>query len=50
MMLNKEILNITSDSLTEDAFLHGLFAYLNILQDISAQFIDKMTNVIEDKI
>ena len=50
MALNKEILNITRENLTEDEFLHGVFAYLNTLQDISAQFIDRMTKVIEDKI
>lgn len=50
MALNKEILNITRENITEDEFLHGVFAYLNTLQDISAQFIDRMTNVIEDKI
>ena len=50
MALNKEILNITSEKLNEDEFLHGLFAYLNTLQDISAQFIDKMSEVIEEKI
>ena len=50
MALNKEILNITRDNLTEDEFLHAIFAYLNTLQDISAQFIDRMTEVIESKI
>lgn len=50
MALNKEILNITRENLTEDEFLHGVFAYLNTLQDISAQFIDRMTKVIEDEI
>ena len=50
MALNKEILNITRDNLTEDEFLHAIFAYLNTLQDISAQFIDRMSLVIEDKI
>ena len=34
MSLNKEILNIKRDDLTEDEFLHALFAYLNALQDI----------------
>lgn len=50
MALNKEILNIGRDNLTEDEFLHAIFAYLNTLQDISAQFIDKMTEVIEKEI
>ena len=50
MALNKEILNIKRDDLTEDEFLHAIFAYLNTLQDISAQFIDRMSLVIEDKI
>lgn len=50
MALNKEILNIKRDDLTEDEFLHAVFAYLNTLQDISAQFIDKMSIVIENKI
>jgi hypothetical protein len=50
MSLNKEILNIKRDDLTEDEFLHALFAYLNVLQDISAQFINRMSEVIENKI
>ena len=50
MALNKEILNIKRENLTEAEFLHAIFAYLNTLQDISAQFIDKMSEVIEDKI
>ena len=50
MSLNKEILNIKRDDLTEDEFLHALFAYLNSLQDISAQFINRMSEVIENKI
>ena len=50
MSLNKEILNIKRDDLTEDEFLHALFAYLNALQDISAQFINRMSEVIESKI
>lgn len=50
MALNKEILNIKRDDLTEDEFLHAIFAYLNTLQDISAQFIDRMSEVIENKL
>jgi len=50
MSLNKEILNIKRNDLTEDEFLHALFAYLNTLEDISSQFIDKMSMVIQDKI
>lgn len=42
MMLNKEMLNINRKNLTEEEFLNALFAYLNTLQDISAQFINKM--------
>ena len=49
MTLNKEILNITRENLSEDEFLHGIFAYLNTLGEISAQFIEKMTEVIEEK-
>lgn len=50
MALNKEILNLSRENLTEDEFLHAIFAYLNTLQDISAQFIDKMSLVIENEI
>ena len=50
MTLNKEILNIKREDITEDEFLHALFAYLNTLQDISAQFINRMREVIESKI
>ena len=50
MSLNKEILNVKKEDVTEDEFLHALFAYLNALQDVSAQFIDRMSEVIENKI
>lgn len=50
MALNKEMLNIKRDDLKEDEFLHAIFAYLNTLQDISAQFINRMSEVIENKI
>ena len=50
MALNKEILNIKRDDITEEEFLHAIFAYLNTLQDISAQFIDRMSEVMENKI
>ena len=50
MALNKEILNIKRENLTEAEFLHAVFAYLNALQDVSAQFIDKMTDVINNRI
>ena len=35
--------------LTEEEFLHALFAYLNTLQDISAQFINKMSDTLEKR-
>lgn len=47
MMLNKEMLNINRKNLNEEEFLHALFAYLNTLQDVSAQFIDRMSDIIE---
>lgn len=50
MALNKEILNIKREDIKEEEFLHAIFAYLNTLQDISAQFIDRMSEVIEDKV
>lgn len=49
MMLNKEMLNINRKNITEEEFLHALFAYLNTLQDISAQFINKMCDTLENK-
>ena len=49
MVLNKEMLNINKRNLTEDEFLHALFAYINTLQDISSQFINKMCDVLEEK-
>lgn len=48
MMLNKEMLNINRKNLTEEEFLHALFAYVNTLQDISAQFINKICDVISE--
>lgn len=47
MMLNKEMLNINRKNIKEEEFLHAIFAYLNTLEDISAQFIDQMCNVLE---
>lgn len=47
MMLNKEMLNINRKNLTEEEFLHALFAYLNTLQDISAQFINTICDIFE---
>ena len=48
MMLNKEMLNINRKNLTEEEFLHALFAYINTLSDISAQFINRVCDVLED--
>ena len=42
MMLNKEMLNINRKNLTEDEFLDAVFAYLNTLDDISGQFINRI--------
>lgn len=49
MMLNKEMLNINRKNLTEEEFLHALFAYLNTLQDISAQFINRVCDSLESR-
>lgn len=49
MSLNKEMLNINRSNITEEEFLHAIFAYLNTLEDISAQFINKMSDVIDNK-
>ena len=48
MSLNKEMLNLNNPDLSEDDFLNALYAYLNALQDITAQFINKVSNVIKD--
>ena len=44
--LNKEMLNSKGINVKEDDFLHAIFAYINALQDISAQFIDKIADII----
>jgi len=49
MLLNKEMLNINRSNLKEEEFLHAVFAYLNTLQDISAQFLNKMAEILENK-
>lgn len=49
MALNKETLNINRSNLSEEEFLHALFAYLNTLEDINGQFIDKVSDIIESK-
>ena len=35
--------------LTEEEFLHALFAYINTLGDISGQFINKVSELLENK-
>ena len=47
MLLNKEMLNINRKNLTEEEFLHALYAYLNTLEDISAQFINRVCDELE---
>lgn len=49
MVLNKEMLNINRSNITEDEFLHAIYAYLNTLQDVSAQFINIMSENLERK-
>ena len=49
MALNKEMLNLSNPNLSEDDFLNALYAYLNALQDITAQFINKINDVIKEK-
>ena len=49
MSLNKEMLNINGGNITEEEFLHAVFAYLNTLEEISAQFINKMSDIIDNK-
>ncbi len=50
MMLNKEMLNINRENITEEEFLHALFAYLNTLEDISAQFINRVCDEFDREI
>ena len=50
MALNKEILNVKREDIKEDEFFHAIFAYLNTLQYISAHFIDKMSEVLDNKV
>lgn len=50
MTLNKEMLNVNRKNITEDEFLDALYAYLNNLEDVSAQFIDKMSDILESKL
>ena len=47
MALNKEMLNLNNPELSEDDFLNAMYAYLNALQDITAQFINKMSDIIK---
>lgn len=47
MILNKEMLNLNKPNLSEDEFLNALYAYLNALQDITAQFINKINDIIK---
>ena len=40
LSLNKEMLNISRNDLSEDEMLCALFSYLNTLQEINAQVIN----------
>ena len=46
MALNKEMLNINRTNLTEEEFLHATFAYLNALEDVNGQFLDRISDII----
>ena len=46
MTLNKEMLNINRNDITEEEFLHAVYAYLNTLEDISAQFIEAISMIL----
>lgn len=48
MALNKEMLNINRKNITEEEFLHAIYAYLNTLEDVSAQVIEKISNILEN--
>ena len=47
MSLKKEMLKLDKNS-SEDDFLHAVFAYLNTIEEISAEFINKMCDEIEN--
>ena len=49
MTLNKEILNLNNKQLSEDEFLHAVYAYIDVLKNISAEFINKVSEIIIDK-
>ena len=49
MNLNKEMLNLNNPDLSDDDFLNGLYTYLNALQDVTAQFINKMSDIIKEE-
>ena len=46
MALNKEILNVKGKDLKEEEFLHAIYAYINTLEDINAQFIEIISRII----
>ena len=45
MSLKKEMLKLNKKS-SEDDFLHAVFAYLNTIEELSAEFINKMCDEI----
>ena len=47
MSLKKEMLKLNKKS-SEDDFLHAVFAYLNTIEEISAEFVNKMCDEIEN--
>ena len=46
MSLKKEMLKLNKNS-SEDDFLHAVFAYLNTLEEINAEFINKICDETE---
>ena len=49
LSLNKEMLNISRNDLSEDEMLCALFSYLNTLQEINAQVINVVCEYLEKK-
>ena len=47
MNLNKEMLKFNNPNISDDEFLNAMYAYLNALQDITAQFINKVSDIID---
>lgn len=48
ILLNKEMLNVNKQDLSESDFLNSLYAYINALQEISSEVLNNVCDIINN--